>query len=457
MFFLNKRIHFLGIGGAGMCPLAEVMHINGQRVTGSDELKTDITIRLESLGIGVQYNHAPDLVKGADLIVYSSAIKPDNEELVYAKNQGITCMKRSEVMGDIMRAMFCIGIAGTHGKTTTTSLIGNIFWDAEKDPTVIVGGVFVETNSNAIAGESRLLITEADEFDRSFLNMYPTIAVVTGVEADHLDTYGNIENLKQAFVEYLRRLPFYGLAVICADDKIVMALRGYIDTTTITYGTSGEADYSAAGIKTVNGRSLFNVLHDNKDLGEIDIPLIGVHNVRNALAAIAVSCEMEIPFDIIQISLKGFKGIKRRFEYMGSEKEITVIDDYAHHPTEIRASLQAARDAGYKRIIAVFQPHLYSRTKDFCDDFAHSLSEADYSIVTGIYKARDDIQKGISGSLITDKIREMGVETSIYIEEKYDVAQNLVPLLQPEDCIILMGAGDIWEIGEELLREIKNG
>ncbi len=457
MFFVKKKIHFVGIGGAGMCPLAEVMYKNGQSVTGSDELTTDITKRLESLGIGIQYNHKPDLLKCADLLVYSSAIKKDNEEFVYAMEHGITCMKRSEVMGDIMRAMFCIGVAGTHGKTTTTSLVGSIFRDAEKDPTVIVGGVFVESNSNAIVGEGSTLITEADEFDRSFLKMYPTIAVVTGVEEDHLDTYGDYDNLKQAFIEYLQRIPFYGMAVICDDDDVLKTLKNKIDNTIVTYGTSIEADYSATDIQTDNGRCTFEVLHNKKKLGHIDLPLIGIHNIRNAMAAIAVSFEMKIPFDKIQKSLKEFKGVKRRFETMGIENGITVIDDYAHHPTEIKATLKAVRDAGFKRVVAIFQPHLYSRTKDFLNEFAESLLDADFSVVTGIYKARDDVKKEISGMHITERIHERGNANSIYVEEKFDVIEKLAPILKSGDCVILMGAGDIWEIGKEFMQRIKNG
>jgi UDP-N-acetylmuramate--alanine ligase len=287
--------------------------------------------------------------------------------------------------------------------------------------------------------------------------MYPTIAVVTGVEADHLDTYGDIESLKQAFVDFLQRVPFYGLAVLCIDDAILPTLMDQVSTTVITYGVSKGADYCATDIKTVRGRSRFTVIHNNEELGDIDLPLIGHHNIRNALAAIAVSSEMEIPFDIIQMSLAGFKGIKRRFEYLGTERGITLIDDYAHHPTEISATLQAVRDAGFKRVVAIFQPHLYTRTRDFCDAFAESLADADYSIITGIYKARDEVQAGISGSLITDKILATGIESTIYIEEKFDIAENLVPLLQQGDCVILMGAGDIWEIGKGLLERIKNG
>jgi UDP-N-acetylmuramate--alanine ligase len=457
MFFVKKRIHCIGIGGAGMCPLAEVMYKNGQKVTGSDELKTDVTKRLESLGITIQYNHKPDLLKDSDLLVYSSAIKPDNEELIYAREHGITCMKRSEAMGDIMRAMFCIGVAGTHGKTTTTSLIGTIFQDAKKDPTVILGGVFRESDSNAIVGDGMILITEADEYDRSFLKMHPSIGVVTGIEEDHLDTYGDSDNLKKAFIEYLQKIPFYGMAVLCSDDDVLNSIHSHIDKEIITYGTSQDADYMAVNVRPDKGRCEFEVKYKKEVLGKIDLPLIGLHNVNNAMAAIAVSSEMRIPFKTIQSSLKNFKGVKRRFETIGSEKNITVIDDYAHHPTEIKATLQAAKDSGFNRVIAVFQPHLYSRTRDFLDEFAESLFDADFSIVTGIYRARDEVIEGVSGSSIVESMHKKGDSKSIYVEKMDDIADTLMPVLNPGDCIILMGAGDIWEIGEGLLKRIRHG
>lgn len=457
MLFRVERIHFVGIGGAGMCPMAEVMVKKGHQVSGSDLQRTSATEYLESLGVNIQYNHVPDLAKDTRLLVYSSAVKSDNEELVYARNHGITCMKRAEMLGDLMRAKLSIGVAGTHGKTTTTSLIGNIFCDAGKDPTVIVGGMFRDKESNAIVGNGNMLIAEADEYDRSFLRMFPSVAVVTNIEADHLDIYKDLANIIDAFVEYINKIPFYGMAVLCEDDLVTNRIYDRIDKTIITYGTSEKADYRADAIRLGKGNSEFDVVKDGSILGTIDIPLAGLHNVRNTLAAIAVSHEMKVSFDIIKKSLKNFMGIKRRFEVIGIERDITVIDDYAHHPTEINATLITAKNAGFKRIVAVFQPHLYSRTRDFLDEFAKSLINADIAVVTGIYKAREEPVKGVSSVSIIEKMREMGYDNALYVETIDELAAVLTPVLKSGDGVVLMGAGDIWKVGAALLKRIKHG
>ncbi len=453
----GKRVHFVGIGGAGMCPLAEVMHSRGYAVTGSDQEKSFATERLESLGIKIQYNHVPELVKDCEILVYSSAINPANNELVHARKQGITVMKRADMLGNIMKESFSIGIAGTHGKTTTTSLIGNIFQDAGKNPTVIVGGAFRESKSNAIIGNGKLLITEADEYDRSFLRMFPAMAVVTNIERDHLDVYEDLNDIKNAFTEYVKRVPADGTVVLCKDDRGASQMYANIDRTVITYGTSKTADYQAENITFEKGTTHFDVIKNKEALGFIDLPLTGLHNVRNALAAIAVSCEMNVPFEVIKNSLNSFTGIKRRFEIIGTEKEITVIDDYAHHPTEILATLAAARNVGFKRLVAVFQPHLYSRTRDFLNEFAESLMRADVAVVTEIYRAREEPLNGVKSADIIEKMWEKDHANVHYVSSVDKLAELLVPLLEPGDGVILMGAGDIWKAGEKILNEIKNG
>ncbi len=457
MFLKDESIHFVGIGGAGMYPLAELMVKNGYTVTGSDKQHSYTTEHMESLGVKIQYNHLPNLVKNSDILVYSSAVKSDNEELIYAANHGIANMKRAEMLGDIMGTKFSIGIAGTHGKTTTTSLIGTIMRDAEIEPTVIVGGSFKDTGSNAIIGNGNVLVVEADEYDRSVLSMFPSIAVITNIEEDHLDIYKDLNDIIDAFIKYANTVPFYGEVIICTDDPTTMQNCDRIDKTVIKYGTFEKADYKAFNIKSTYGKSQFNVMHNGTELGMIELPLAGFHNILNALAAVTVALEMKISFDVIKKSLKNFKGMKRRFEIIGKENNITVIDDYAHHPTEIKATLSSAENMEFKRVIAVFQPHLYSRTRDFLDNFAESLKQADIAIVTGIYKAREDPIEGVSGEDIVEKLHEMGKSEAMYVEKTDDLTNVLLPRLEPNDCVVLMGAGDIWTEGSKLLNRIKHG
>lgn len=457
MVFKAKKIHFVGIGGAGMCPLAELMHSRGCMVTGSDQERTSATERLESLGMKIQYNHIPELVKNCEILAYSSAICPVNNELLYARSHGITTMKRAEMLGEIMRTSFSIGVAGTHGKTTTTSLIGNIFRDAGKNPTVIVGGAFKESESNAIIGNGKILITEADEYDRSFLKMFPSVAVVTNIEEDHLDIYEDLSDIKKAFMEYVNRVPSDGMIVLCNDDRSASQIYGDVDKTVVTYSTSKDADYRAENITFERDSSGFDVIKDEKVLGSIVLPLTGLHNIGNALAAITVSYELKVPFDVIKKSLNNFTGIKRRFEIVGTEKDITVIDDYAHHPTEIKATLSAARRVGFKRLIAVFQPHLYSRTRVFLNEFAESLMAADIAIVTDIYRAREEPLNGVKSADIIEKMWEKDYSNALYVNEIDKLADALFPILKPGDGLVLMGAGDVWKAGKAILSRVKNG
>ncbi|MGE5670424.1 MAG: UDP-N-acetylmuramate--L-alanine ligase, partial [Fibrobacterota bacterium] len=352
----TKKIHMLGIGGAGMCPLAEVLQAHGHIVTGSDKSSSAATDRLESIGIKVQYNHNVDLVKHADLLVYSSAVRENNPERVYAREHGISCIRRAEMLGDLMRAHFTVCISGTHGKTTTTSLVGTILHDASMRPTVLVGGMVRSNESHAFVGNSNIMVAEADEYDRSFLAMNPSIAIITNIEADHLDCYGSIEAIKEAFVKFTERIPFYGAVVACKDDTGVREILPLINGTVITYSIHGDADYVAKDITFVNGSGVFTLVKQGVELGKINLNIPGKHNVSNSLAAIAVALEMGVDYKTVALSLAQFQGVKRRFEVIGIEKNITVIDDYAHHPGEIRATLDAARTSGYKNIIAVFQP-----------------------------------------------------------------------------------------------------
>ncbi|MCL2182738.1 MAG: UDP-N-acetylmuramate--L-alanine ligase [Chitinispirillia bacterium] len=447
----TKKIHMAGIGGAGMNPLAEVLLSRGHRVSGSDKCVSESTRRLESLGIKIQYGHEPDLITGADLLVYSSAVKDDNPERIYAVDNGIPVIRRAEVLGDIMRSNFTVCISGTHGKTTTTSLTGTILTDAKLSPTVLVGGMLKSAGSHAIVGKGNVIVAEADEYDRSFLAMYPSIAVITNIEADHLDCYKDIGDIKNTFMQFTDLVPFDGAVVACVDDMGVKDILPGIRRSVITYGIDEGADYRAVNIKAGNERTFFDVLCRGEKLGSVSIGIPGTHNVRNTLAALTVACEIGIGFDVAASSVSGFQGVARRFEVVGMVDGVTVVDDYAHHPGEISATLEAARGRGYNRIIAVFQPHLYSRTRDFMDQFASSLSGADVVIVTDIYKARELPIPGVNSSDIAGRINAAGKAKAFYAGNMNDIGKELTGKADSGDLIVFMGAGDIWEAARDFV------
>jgi UDP-N-acetylmuramate--alanine ligase len=453
----TKKIHMVGIGGAGMCPLAEVLLSHGHIVTGSDRARSAASSRLESIGIQVQYNHIPEHVKATDLLVYSSAVKEDNPERVFARENNIPCIRRAELLGDLMRANFTICISGTHGKTTTTSLIGTIFHEAALQPTVLVGGMVRSAESHAFIGKSNIMVAEADEYDRSFLAMYPTIAVITNIEADHLDCYGNLQNIKDAFIEFTERIPFYGAVVVCIDDSGVRDVLNSIRRTVVTYGIEKEADYRAISVEFSTGKPTFTILKKGVVLGSVTLNVPGKHNILNALASIAVATEMGIEFKSIAASLARFQGVRRRFEVVGKVNGITVIDDYAHHPGEIRATLDAARSSGFSRVIAVFQPHLYSRTRDFMADFAESLGRADVIYIADIYKAREEPIPGVSSETIVKNISASGHRNVHYVPQKNEIIPLIAESAKNGDAVVIMGAGDIWEIAPGILEKITNG
>lgn len=458
MIGLNRRnkVHFVGIGGVGMSGLAELLRAANYPVTGSDRQASAITKRLESLGIAIQYHHTPSLIKDADLAVYSSAIREDNAERVFAAQHKIPLMRRAEMLGELMRMKFSVAIAGTHGKTTTTSLIGQILSDAGKKPTVIVGGILKRLDTNAISGAGDLLVAEADEFDRSFLRMYPSIAVVTNIEEDHLDCYSGIEDIKAAFLQFANLVPFYGALVACVDDPHVREILSSYSKPVITYGTEHEADYFARDITFAEGKTAFSVFKKAERLGALALAIPGLHNVKNALAACAVATELGVDFNGIAKSLSTFGGVKRRFEVVGEKQGITVIDDYAHHPSEIRATLSAAKSAGFGRVVAVFQPHLYTRTRDFLSGFAAALCLADEFVVTAIYKSREEPIAGVNGRAIVDAAAALGCRQAAYVDRKEDVPAMLAPKLKRGDAVVVMGAGDINEICKGILERIAH-
>lgn len=454
----RRRIHLIGIGGMGMSALAEYLHCSGFTVTGSDSTGSAVTERLASLGVGIQYHHEPDLIRNADLVVYSSAIGERNAERAYAKDNNVHLMRRAEVLGELMRSKFTIAISGTHGKTTTTALMGHVFRDAQRDPTIMAGGILKEFGSNMVVGSSNVLIAEADEFDRSFLSMSPSLAVVTNIDADHLDCYGSLESIKDAFVTFAGLVPFYGGIIACIDNENVRSILPSLNKTIITYSAEGrDADYQAVSIVSEGRSSRFEVVCGGETLGSVSIAMPGVHNVANSLGVLAAAMEMGIPFDDAAAGCGSFRGVQRRFEIVGCEKGVTVVDDYAHHPSEIQATIAAARRAGYSRVIAVFQPHLYTRTRDLADQFAQVLSDADRAIVTEIYKSREEPIAGVSADMIRARAVAITGASLTVVSEKSDVVSMLPPELEEGDVVLVMGAGDINGIAAPLLRRLADG
>lgn len=453
---LNRKehIHFIGIGGAGMFPMAEVLHLNGYKVTGSDANDGDAIQQLRSWGINVQVGHAPVLVKDCDIVVYTSAVTPENPELAYALDVGKVVMKRAVMLGDLMRRSFSIGVAGTHGKTTTTSLVASILNYADKNPTVIVGGIFKGSDkvSGAMVGDGSILVAEADEYDRSFLQMYPSVAVVTNIEADHLDIYKDIDDIKGAFIEYVHRVPFYGEAILCIDDEGVQSIVKKIDKPTVTYGFSDEADFQIVDCKTYRGISCFAVKGRGEILGTVEVPLTGKHNMQNTMAAVVVALDMGISFETVQGGLKAFPGVKRRMDILGVKNGVTVIDDYAHHPTEVTATVDALKASGFTKIKLFFQPHLYSRTAEFKTEFAQALSAGiDEVYVLPIYKAREKERRDISGA---DIVALMNGAKGTYLDSKDSVVSLATRSVVDGEAIVLMGAGDVWLLGKEILEQL---
>ena len=453
----SQRIHFVGIGGAGMSGLAELLHCYGHTVSGSDRSLSAATARLANLGIRIQSGHTPDFVKDARLLVYSSAIRENNPERVYAREHRIAELRRADALGQIMRSFTALCIAGTHGKTTTTSLVGAILSEASLRPTVLVGGTLCAEGAPVIVGDSAIMVAEADEFDRSFLALYPAIAIITNVQADHLDCYKDLDEIKNAFVAFAGRVPFYGAVVCCKDDQGVCDILPRIERKCVTYGTGPDADYTARNITFTDGKASFDACRRGAPLGAVRLSIPGMHNVINAMGALAAATEMDVPFKAVQQALANFAGVKRRFEVVGRERGVTVINDYAHHPAEIAATLAAARCSGFKRITAVFQPHLFSRTRDFMGDFAASLSKADTVIVTDIYKAREEPIPGLTAAGIVEKLRALGHADACYIARKETIAKAVAGRAAEGEAIVFMGAGDITETAGELVEVLRHG
>jgi UDP-N-acetylmuramate--alanine ligase len=453
MFSKIKRIHFVGIGGIGMSGIAEILLDQGFRVSGSDLQRSEVTNHLESLGATIFEGHSAANIEGAEAVVYSSAVKvPDNPETAEALRRKIPVIRRAEMLAEVTRLKYCVAIAGTHGKTTTTSMCGLILMKGGIDPTVIVGGKLSGLGgTNARLGHGEWTVVEADEYDRSFLQLSPTIALITNVEAEHLDIYADFDDIKQTFTQFANKTPFYGLVVVCLDNAGAMEVLPNINKNVRSYGLSPQCDVRATEIVHNERSSEFSLLYNGTDLGKITIHIPGLHNVRNALGAITVALELGVSVDDIRSALAGFTGVYRRFEIKGEKQGIMVIDDYAHHPSEVTATLQAARNGWKRRIICVFQPHTYTRTRDFCTDFGKSFTDADQLIITDVYPARETPIGGISGQIIAEAAAKFGHRNVQYVADKKDVPSVLQSMTKEGDIVMTLGAGDIWKYGNEFL------
>lgn len=451
-----SRVHFVGIGGAGMSGIAEVLLDYDLEVSGCDQSMSETTERLVQLGVKIYEGHSADHVEDVDLVVISSAISADNPEVQEARARNITVIRRAEMLGELMRLKYGVAVAGTHGKTTTTSLVGAVLTDAGLDPTVIVGGRLRVSGTGARLGKSEYLVAEADEFDRSFLRLQPIIGVVTSIDQDHLDTYGNLGAIKKAFLEFCGKVPFFGQVILCLDDPNIQEMLPRLEGRRVmTYGLSPQADLRAVEVQTIPTGSSFEV-HNNGEgqVGSIELPMHGVHNVRNALAAIAVGLSLGIGFDTIADALGSFSGVHRRFEQRGTWRGATVVDDYAHHPTEVAATLEAARQAfPHGRVIAVFQPHLFSRTRDLASDFGKALLAANFVLVTDIYPSREEPLPDVHAMLVVDAARESGHRHVEYRGDWREAAEALAGEVGEGDVVLTLGAGDIYRLAEELSAE----
>ncbi len=456
MFKNIKKVHFVGIGGIGMSGIAEILLNQGFEISGSDRALSEVTSHLSDLGMKIYEGHSPENLKDADVLVYSSAVSLDNPEVKAAVERKIPIIKRSEMLAECMRMKYGIGIAGTHGKTTTTSMVGLTLTEGGIDPTIIVGGKLSGLGgTNARLGDGEFIVVEADEFDRTFLKLTPTIAAITTLESEHLDTYKDLDDIKSAFIEFANKVPFYGFVVLCMDEPALQDIIPQINKKIFTYGLTSQADIRAVDITHNEFSSSFSVKYKDEDLGKIKLKIPGIHNVKNSLVAVCIAKELGIDFEIIKKALESFSGVYRRFE-VKYNKEILVIDDYAHHPTETSATLAGIRSGWDRRLIAVFQPHLYSRTRDFYQEFGRSFLNTDVFICTDVYPAREEPIDGVSGELIAEAARKFGHKNVIYVKDKNEVPEKLREIKKDKDIIITMGAGDIWKYGEKFVQLLND-
>jgi len=448
-----QRIHFVGIGGIGMSGIAEVLLNLGYEVSGSDMASSDTTARLDDLGAAVHIGHAASNLGNADVVVTSTAVRPDNPEILAAHARNIPVIPRAEMLAELLKMKFSIAVSGSHGKTTTTSMVATVLAQGGLDPTMIIGGKLASIGSNARLGDGETIVAEADESDGSFLKLSPCLSVITNIDREHLDHYRDIEEIREAFLQFANIVPFYGATVLCMDDPNVQQILPMIKRRVITYGMSPDADYRAEGIVYAGDSTIYSLFEKNVLLGTVKLHVPGAFNIYNSLAAAAVAREMEIAFPVIKQGMESFRGVHRRLEVRGVEGGVTVVDDYGHHPTEIRATLSAARQVWKERIIVVFQPHRYTRTKALFEEFTTAFDDADIILVTDIYAASEEPIPGITAENLCMGIREKGLKDARHISSFDQIAERLLEIARPSDVIITQGAGNVWKVGDAFLKK----
>ncbi len=448
----DYSIHFVGIGGIGMSGIAELLLNLGYRVSGSDIAGTDITRRLELLGAKIFKGHSPDNIGNADVVVHSSAISPDNPEISAAKAVGLPVIPRAEMLAELMRLKHSICISGSHGKTTTTSMVAEVLAKGGLDPTVVIGGKLKSAGTNALLGAGDFIVAEADESDGSFLKYTPSVAVVTNIDAEHLDYYDGIDEIVSVFARFIDQIPFYGLAVLCLDDPRIQQMLPDIRKRYVTYGMNPQADFYAIDIKTKGVESCFKVYFKREALGKIRLPLPGLHNVANALAAVAVAMELGVSFKKVAEGLNGLGGVQRRLESKGEVNGIMIIDDYGHHPTEIRATLAAVRSAWPgRRLVVAFQPHRYTRTRALFHEFARSFYDSDSLLILPVYPASEPPIPGIDHVSLAEAVKSHGHRDVSPVSGIEDAVQAVVRMLKPEDIFLTLGAGNVWQVADQVM------
>ena len=447
-----KKIHMIGIGGSGMSGIAEVLLNLGYKVSGSDLIKSEVTERLKKLGAIIFYTHKPENIRNVDLVVVSSAIKENNPEYVFAKQKNIPVILRAEMLAELARIKHTITIAGTHGKTTVTAMVGLILQMANYDPTVIIGGRLKNFgHSGAKLGKGEFLVAEADESDGSFLKLMPTIAIVTNIDDDHLDYYKNINNLKQAFIEHINKVPFYGYGILCKDDIILSSLFKKITRQYYTYGLNNNSDITARNIEFSGWNSKFDIIYKNRELGSINLHVPGIHNVLNSLSAILVGLQLGVSFNKIKKGLENFTGVGRRLEIKFKKKGITCIDDYGHHPTEILNTLNTLRKIfPDKRLIVIFQPHRFTRTKIIYKKFGPVFKKSDITMIAPIYPAGEKPIKGVSEFLIYNEVKKFNKNVELFLPDDEKNIKNLIKILKPGDVVLTLGAGNIYKLSDNI-------
>jgi UDP-N-acetylmuramate--alanine ligase len=455
MFEKKHSVHFVGIGGIGMSGIAEVLLNLGYKVSGSELRQSDATERLSSLGAEIYLGHRETNLSGdPSVVVISTAVKYTNPEVMEARRKNIPVIPRAEMLAELMRMKYGVAVAGSHGKTTTTSMIASVLSEAGLDPTMVIGGRVRALGSNARLGQGAFLVAEADESDGTFLLLSPTIAVVTNIDREHMDYYQNMERLNESFLEFINKVPFYGLAVLCLDHPNIRALLPKVKKRFVTYGFTPEAEYTAQDVEIRPMEVEFTVARGGKARGRIKLHTPGRHSAQNALAAVAAAEELEIPFGKIAAGLEAFAGIQRRFEIKGEARGVLVIDDYGHHPVEVQATIQAIRDSWKRPLTVVFQPHRFTRTRDLFEEFLISFDNADRLVLTDIYSAGEDAVDGVSSKSLYQAIKQRGHLDVAYVE-KDEIVARLKPQLKPGDIVLTLGAGDIYRVGERLVQELQ--